>query len=89
MTPDDAAAQAFRAVPGDGAVARATRLAVAHVLVVEDDDDRNRWRPNLAQCEAALLDGREDLPRSGLTEPEVVRALREAERSVPAPKSTP
>ena len=44
-------------VPGDGPAARATRLAVAHVLYVDDDDERDRWRSNLAQCEAALLDG--------------------------------
>jgi len=85
MTPDDAAAQAFRAVPGDGPAARATRLAVAHVLAL-DGPARERWRANLAICEASLLDGREDVPRPGLTDPEVVRALREAER---ASKSTP
>jgi hypothetical protein len=89
MTPDDAAAQAFRAVPGDGAVARARRLAVAHVLAVDDDDERNRWRSILAACESALLDGREDVPRPRLTDPQIAAALRAAERSLPAPKTTP
>ena len=78
MDADDAAAQAVRAVPADGAAARATRVAVAHVLYVDDDDERDRWRSNLAQCEAALLDGGFP-PRPGMTDPEIARALRDAE----------
>jgi len=53
----DAAAQAVRAVPGDGPAAQATRLAVAHVLALDDGPEHDRWRRNLAACEAALLDG--------------------------------
>jgi hypothetical protein len=79
MDVDDAAARAVASVPGDGAATRATRLAVAHVLYVDDDAERDRWRSNLAACEASLLDGREDVPRPGMTDPGIVRALREAE----------
>ena len=81
MTPDDAAAQAVRAVPGDSAVSRACRLAVAHVLALPDGPARERWRANLAICEASLLDGREDVPRPGLTDTAVIHALREAEQA--------
>jgi hypothetical protein len=79
MTPDDAAAQAVRAVPGEGPAARATRLAVAHVLALDDGDERERWRDLLARCEALLLDGREDTPRPGMTDLAIVQALRRAE----------
>jgi len=77
MTPDDAAAQAVRAVPGDGPAAQACRRAVAHVLYVDDDDERERWRGLLAQCESALLDGRSP-PRPGMVNVDVSRALTEA-----------
>ena len=87
MDADDAAARAVGAVPGDGPAAHACRRAVAHVLYLDDDDERDRWRSVLAQCEAALLDGTPP-PRPGMVNLDVARALAEAERSL-APKSTP
>ena len=88
MNADDAAAQAIRAVPGDGPAASATRLEVAHVLALPDGPDRDRWRENLAQCEAALLDGR-PAPRPGMVDFVTARTLREAEASAQAHESTP
>jgi hypothetical protein len=85
MDAEDAARRAIEAVPGDGPAARACRQAVAHVLYLDDDDhERDRWRSNLAQCEAALLDGTSP-PRPGLVNVDVAHALAEAERSLPAP----
>jgi hypothetical protein len=73
MDADDAAAQAVRAVPADSPAAHACRRAVAHVLYLDDDDERDRWRSNLAACEAALLDGTSP-PRPGMVNPCRVRA---------------
>jgi hypothetical protein len=78
MDADDAAAQAVRAVPGDGAVARATRLAVAHVLAVEDYDERDRWRSTSRRARRRSSTNARRCPARGMTDPEVVRALREA-----------
>ena len=86
MDADDAAAQAFRAVPGDGPAAQACRCAVAHVLFLDDDAERDRWRSNLARCEAALLDGTSP-PRPGMVNLDVARALAQAE-STPDPGGT-
>ena len=55
MTPDEAAARAFRAVPGDGPAAHACRLAVAMVLHLDDGAERDRWRSQLVQAEAAFV----------------------------------
>lgn len=79
MTPGDAAVHALRAVPGEGEAARAARLAVCHVLVLDDGPRRDLWRLKLGDAEAALLDGG-DAPRPGLVDIDVMRALAAAER---------
>ena len=81
MDADRRRAAGDRAVPGDGPAAHACRRAVAHVLFLDDDDERDRWRSILAQCEAALLDGTPP-PRPGMVNLDVARALAEAERSL-------
>ena len=67
---------------GDGPAAEACRRAVAHVLYLDDDDERDRWRSVLAQCEAALLDGTPP-PRPGMVNLDVARALADVEQAPP------
>src|SRR4051794_21953730 len=55
MTPNDAAARAVAAIAGNGRPAHACRLAIAHVLALDDGFERERWRGLLAESEAALL----------------------------------
>ena len=50
----------MEAVGGDGAASHASRLAVAHVLYLDDDDERDRWRSNLD---------------AGVGDPTVIKAL--------------